>query len=526
MSVTNVDIFCPLCETEIRGNINRLVIDSCGHSKCRRCLLADDECSECSKPKQCNTENNSGQGVDVGAIVANEATLETDLATKSTKKKGRKVASIPSHIQRLHSDLDSGVRYYCTPCGKKFGSRSQQYYHLTCGSDASKKYKCQQCDKTFSTKSHFKYHLETHEGRVYYCGECNKSFANRIVLQKHERLHRASSIQCKECNKSFRNKESLSGHIRQLHDDNKLPYTCEVCQKSYVLKSTLKLHMQKHFDKKYACQYCDKRFQRNYTLKLHLKKHTKTDCYICGICLRKFSDNAVLLRHVKLHQDVVKFQCRDCEATIIRKDNMLRHIRTIHPNRTFDNCVEIIYPNHTKTLGAIESENHIEGSSPIREPKTVENSAVIKCIGNVQPMKVPTNHVSTILTTNIQKPATETTIATKTSNNDSTVILLPNVQINASILTGGSSTVIQKKIKKYDPIKMYRKILTSDRDESATESESEKEEVYSIKPHYSDNTVSCVSLATPEKQISINTSNFSETHWRKNFRYTYQYQDF
>lgn len=205
---------------------------------------------------------------------------------------------------------------------------------------------------------------------------------------------------------------------------------------------------------------------------------------------------------------------------------MLRHIRTIHPNRTFENCVEITYPINSKTLKAIEYDNPLRGSLPYREPKTVENSAVIKCIGNVQPMKVPTCDVSTILTTNIQTPPTilQSTIVTNTSNDDSTVIIFPKVPIKANIVTGGSSTVIQKKIKKYDPIKMYRKILTSDRDESASESESEKEEVYSIKPHYSENTVSCVSLATPEKQITINTSNFSEMHWRKNFRYTYQYQ--
>lgn len=149
MSVTKVKISCPLCGTEISGNINRLVIDSCGHSKCRLCLLADDECTKCSKPQQYTIENNRGQGAGIKAIVTNEATLESDFntATKNSNKKGRKVASMPSHIQRLHSDLDSSVSYYCTHCGRKFASRSQQYYHLTCGSDVSKKYKCQQCDK-------------------------------------------------------------------------------------------------------------------------------------------------------------------------------------------------------------------------------------------------------------------------------------------------------------------------------------------------------------------------------------------
>ncbi|XP_053946881.1 zinc finger protein OZF [Anastrepha ludens] len=532
MSITNIsNAHCPRCGVLVTETANRLVTDSCGHRKCRRCLLTDDECMECLQQMQCDIKNKTIQIIDSNTVAECKVAPEVNIGVvaKNFTKKGRKVASMPTHICRVANDSDAGMHYYCTRCCRKFTSRSQQYYHLTCGSDASKKYKCQHCDKAFATSSHFNYHMETHAERTYCCKQCNKSFTNRMVLRKHERLHYMTPMQCSECGKEFRSKDSLSAHIRKMHDDKDLPYKCEQCQKSYALKSTLKQHMQKHFDKKYWCKYCDKQFQRNYTLKIHLKKHTKTDCFICGICLNKFSDSAVLLRHVKLHQDTIKYRCIECDVTIMRKDNMLRHIRTLHPDRNFENCVEITKPILSDAHKEIEVEDPLVDKPPVTEPKTVENSAVIKCIGNVAPMKVPTCQVSIIPTSELDTNSAQTDVNTNTISNISTFTPLRNVPLNIHSTASGGPKVVQKRVKKkYDPIKMYRKILNSDcKDESVNESESEKEEMYNIQPQCATNSVSGVDM-TPvlEKRVTLSTSNFSEMHWRKNFKYTYEYQDF
>ncbi|CAD6993217.1 unnamed protein product [Ceratitis capitata] len=452
---------CPLCGVLLIGKANRLVTDSCGHRKCRSCLLAHDECTECLNQEQ----NISDSKKNINIVFEESQNLLSDNYMVTKKKVER-----PSQCHRTYNEW---IMIQTT------------YYHLNCGKVDSKKYKCQQCEKAFSTKSHYNYHLETHAERTYYCKHCKKAFTNRIVLQKHERSHSSKSFQCTECDRQFRNKESLSGHFRKLHDGGDLPYKCEVCHKTYALKSTLKQHMHKHFDKRYACRYCDKRFQRNYTLTLHLKKHSKTDCFICGICFRKFSDSSVLLRHVKLHEDGVKYRCRECDATIMRKDNMKRHIRTIHPGRSYESCVDVISPISTTLPNAISADNICGEVETLIEPKLVENSAVIKCIGNVQPMTIP-----------------------KCKN---------------------ASTILNKRKtqKHYDPIKLYRKILTSDYDdESANESESEKEEVYNKNAQNDVKAVSSVGVSsTSEKRVTCSTSNFSEMHWRKNFKYTYEYQE-
>ncbi|XP_017472266.1 PREDICTED: zinc finger protein 26 [Rhagoletis zephyria] len=518
--------YCPRCGILVTENANRLVTDSCGHRKCRQCLLADDECMECQLQQRNDLNNITSHSIDADIVTEAEAAPveKNDIVVKTSKKKGRKTVALPAHIRQEENDSNSGVHYHCTKCDRKFTSRSQQYYHLTCGSNASKKYKCLQCDKAFATSSHFNYHMETHAEHTYFCKECNKSFTNRMVLRKHEKLHYTAPLKCSECNKEFRSKESLTAHIRKLHDDKDLPYKCKECQKSYALKATLKQHIQKHFDKRFKCQYCDKRFQRNYTLKLHLKKHTKTDCFICGICMHKFSDSAVLLRHVKLHQDTIKYHCTDCDVTIMRKDNMLRHIRTIHPEKSFENCVKITLPTHNSSNSheKIEAGDLSTNMTAVVEPQTVENSAVIKCIGNVAPMKVPTCQISLDNIQELNIDPTEVDVNTKAITNDSTLTTLQNVTLNAGTDTNGSSKKMKVK-KKYDPIKMYRKILASDCED---ESESEREETY-VKQKTADNLVASVDMAPSlERRVALSTSNFSEMHWRKNFKYTYEYQDF
>ncbi|XP_067625812.1 oocyte zinc finger protein XlCOF6 [Eurosta solidaginis] len=515
MSIPNNDRICPRCGTLSTENANRLVTDSCGHRKCRRCLLADDECIEC-------LQNSKHPNASLKATKESDAlpAANTD-EIKNAKKKGRKAVSMPSHILQIQSDRESSKHYYCTRCDKKFTSRSQQYYHLACGNDAEKKYKCQQCDKAFSTSSHLNYHLESHNENAYNCKHCNKSFTNRMVLRKHEKHHRSAPFKCVSCHNEFRSKCSLFAHISKWHDDKELPFKCTECEKSYALKSTLKQHMQKHFDKKYACQYCDKRFQRNYTLKLHLMKHTRTDSFICSICLRKFSDAAVLLRHVKLHQDTIKYYCKECSVSIVRKDNMLRHIRTIHPGQTFENCVEISQPNNSSVQNEFETETALADLIQTIEPKTVDNSAVIKCIGNVEPIKIPT--CTTFNTPLLDANIKSTQSVCDTYGLTSTISdIQPSLPVNGSDSLK-SAVVGHKKIKKkYDPIKMYRKILATDyEDESIYESENEKEEINSVMAQDSN----IVMTPAMEKRVALTTSNFSEMHWRKNFKYTYEYQD-
>ncbi|XP_037952363.1 zinc finger protein 626 [Teleopsis dalmanni] len=455
-------------------------------AKCDDCEKnSNDKCLQCIKDQE-------------NQIVVKEI-LQISRNRKATRnsKKCRKKTPSTQHIQKLQ--LPNGdVQYRCI-CGRTFNSRTQQYYHLRCGDASVKKFICDKCEKDFASRSHLKYHLETHNSESHVCTECSKTFMNQIVLKKHMKLHKSSSVKCSVCFKIFRNNETLSTHMK-LHSDT-FSFQCHICQKKYAIKSSLQQHMLKHLEKKYVC-HCGKRFQRTSTLKTHKKRHLSKETFFCKICLKNFTDIGSLSRHEKIHSDSVKYKCRHCDILTKRKDNMLRHVRNIHLGEQFSECVITINPEPTmETDEPYDSSllaNKIKSvSEEINIPKTVRNSSVIKCIGNVEPVKIPDE--------NSDEYALELTYE-------------PLKNVNLSKIEPEKKAHRLKR--KYDQIERYRKILYPD------ENDEEDENHETIKV---DQMETC-SINQPEDSTQKthefaqrpNTSNFSEMHWRKKYQEEYQ----
>ena len=78
-------------------------------------------------------------------------------------------------------------------------------------------------------------------------------------------------------------------------------FTCDVCQKSFGQRQTLKRHMQNHEEAKYACKTCRKPFVRIDVLVKHEKSCCKvpTDGKKCRLCGTKFTQKCHLTRHEK-----------------------------------------------------------------------------------------------------------------------------------------------------------------------------------------------------------------------------------
>ncbi|GFG40154.1 hypothetical protein Cfor_11496 [Coptotermes formosanus] len=110
------------------------------------------------------------------------------------------------------------------------------------------------------------------EGNHYTCDVCNKSFALRTTFRSHWRIHeRQGQYSCNVCNKSFNDKSNLKKHQR-LHAGER-PFSCDVCGKSYSDQSNLKKHVRMHKDERlYSCDVCKKEFGCKVSMKQHYQR--------------------------------------------------------------------------------------------------------------------------------------------------------------------------------------------------------------------------------------------------------------
>lgn len=83
-------------------------------------------------------------------------------------------------------------------------------------------------------------------------------------------------------------------------DDPTRPYCCDLCQKSFKQRSTLKTHRRTHTgERPYACSYCTKTFSDYSTKVKHQRIHTGSKPYDCFVCQDRFSQSGNMLRHLE-----------------------------------------------------------------------------------------------------------------------------------------------------------------------------------------------------------------------------------
>jgi Zinc finger, C2H2 type/C2H2-type zinc finger len=102
-------------------------------------------------------------------------------------------------------------------------------------------------------------------------------------------------IECPKCDKIFHKQVRLDEHLR-LHNGEKAPEICTLCNKELANPRSLKRHMKSHIgERKYICQYCQKGFVHSDTLRVHERTHLDEKNFICDECGMGFK-NFVNLR--------------------------------------------------------------------------------------------------------------------------------------------------------------------------------------------------------------------------------------
>jgi KRAB domain-containing zinc finger protein len=102
---------------------------------------------------------------------------------------------------------------------------------------------------------------------------------------------------CERCGESFAKAKILELHIKYKHTFQK-DYKCSMCDKAFVMKSTLDRHEQVHLKiRNFQCDQCEKSFSTNWNLKAHRRQHTGDTPYKCSKCGDGFAHNVVRKHH-------------------------------------------------------------------------------------------------------------------------------------------------------------------------------------------------------------------------------------
>lgn len=105
-------------------------------------------------------------------------------------------------------------------------------------------FKCKFCEASFPTYYWLEDHyLGNHDGIP--CNVCKISIKNRMLLEKHMKACHAPADRyvCPVCDKRMKSKETLRKHI-VMHEDRR-PYDCAVCKRSFRYSYDMRLHMRR-----------------------------------------------------------------------------------------------------------------------------------------------------------------------------------------------------------------------------------------------------------------------------------------
>lgn len=206
-----VEAKCCVCHRYLDQSVTRIIVEICGHKKCRQCFIREEDgCSICVQEQNASSVLCNPKSLNSNAIHDNDSSplnlqfneTTTDKIESSDAIENAKFCSVidkssgtASHIITI-SDSCKIIGYKCSICEKSFKSRNNRKYHVFCDKSRSKPFKCNQCDKQFITIAHLKYHRSTHDthNSQFTCQHCNKTYLRDIALKKHLRKHQSKLI--------------------------------------------------------------------------------------------------------------------------------------------------------------------------------------------------------------------------------------------------------------------------------------------------------------------------------------------
>ena len=185
--------------------------------------------------------------------------------------------SVWHHFNAEHADMQDEAYcvFKCDACDQKFPTRSMLTRHRNHKHEANFRFQCSVCPKRLSSNKSLKLHMTQHTGeKPFACDHCSYRAITQSIVNQHKlRMHEGSM------------------------PDKVVPnYVCDVCGKSFKVKSNLKDHMASHSDaRSFLCGICGKSLKNRQCLNRHLFTHGVKQT--CSICNRNFANATSLGIH-------------------------------------------------------------------------------------------------------------------------------------------------------------------------------------------------------------------------------------
>ncbi|XP_045783165.1 zinc finger protein 879-like [Maniola jurtina] len=253
------------------------------------------------------------------------------------EEKFTKCTSLMSHIRIKHpSD------YVCTQCGFSFIGERGLHLHMR------KKHSfvdtqnlagplCEPCNIRFASGEAYLQHMQASPKHAP-VGQLRPNCPNQ------KKMNKKMSIDCEQCGVKLESLRQYSMHFKAEHPDKvrtQFPkdkvtlesnVMCEKCGKTFTAPVYLRDHMQKHTGiKLYKCDICDKSFMQKSTLTNHIHRHS--DNLACDVCHKPFSNAANLQRHMVSHQAVRPYyKCDFCGKSYTSIPGRDLHVAHVHLN--------------------------------------------------------------------------------------------------------------------------------------------------------------------------------------------------
>ncbi|XP_011143300.1 zinc finger protein 888 [Harpegnathos saltator] len=372
---------CPNCGQLTNASYSRLVKDSCGHTKCRMCLLYEEHgCKTCQAVcctqdiqdyrEACSTSNDPD---DTNKANNEENILPLELViNKNTKSKEHHNYNPTSIEHRLpsfhHKDVSfsNNKRAYESVTNDAIDNNdSDKLYipkvepsnmvlnieaHLRNGSNQNDLANLEnpqdtqaeprldeKTEKSKNTKRRDRSHIMivSSNPEKYQCNVCGKIFRNKKGKCYHDAcVTGIRPYQCTLCDRSFVKRSHFEYHER-VHSGHR-PHKCTLCEKAFPQRNKLNRHMLSHSkEKQFLCSICNKRYSKRDDLKNHLNEHNATTTYTCKFCDKPFCILTNLKRHMRTHTSERPHTCDQCGKSFKDKSMLIRHKRTHGKERPF-----------------------------------------------------------------------------------------------------------------------------------------------------------------------------------------------